>query len=157
LESVREHFLKSFFGQLICSVIGDVYDFCAYIPSERNLFYLRLRSLDREAAQSIYKMTAMYHTIHYLAGGTYKGEDPADMLEKIRYIFDLSESECKNFSELADSFLQSEALFEAKFAKYAAARIFGATQMSPWKLAYVNYYFLSSYQQFINTNQNYVA
>jgi hypothetical protein len=157
LEDIKESFLRSFYSQVICCVMGDVNDFCGYIHSERNIFYQRLRFLDRNATHSIYKMTAVYHTVHYLASGTYKGADPADMLENFRCIFDLSETECAHFSELADIYLESEALFETEFTKFAARQIFGSDRIGPPMLSYVNYYFVHSYHQFISANQNYVA
>jgi hypothetical protein len=157
LERIDDHFIRSFYSQVICSTIGDVNDFCGSVSSKRNVFYRHLRSLDRLARRSIYKLTGMYHTIHYLASGSFKCGDPADMLESFRIIFALDENERQHFSKYADIFWQCEPMFEVEFCKYAAKRIFGRALIKPSTLAYVNYYFMRSYDQFITTNQNYVA
>jgi hypothetical protein len=102
-------------------------------------------------------MTAMYHTIHYIASGSFKCEDPVDMLDVFKKVFNLSETEKSRFSVYADIFWQCESQFEVEFSKYAAKMIFGRSRVSPSTLAYVNYYFCRSYNQFIAVNQNYVA
>ena len=157
LEYIDDHFLRSFYSQVICCTIGDVYDFCGTVNSKRNVFFHQLRSMDRNAKRSLYKMTAMYHTIHYLAAGAFKCSDPADMLEGFREIFALDEDEKLNFSIFADVFWQNEPLFEVMFSKYAAKRIFGRAKINPFTLAYVGYYFMHSYSQFITENQHLVA
>jgi hypothetical protein len=157
LEELGDHFLKNFYSQVICCTIGDVYDFCGYVHSKHNVFYKQLRTLDKSSTKAIYKLTGMYHTIHYLASGTYKGRDPLDMLEGFREIFALNEQECKVFSTFAGIYCSCDAQFEAEFSRYAAERIFGRDGVNPSALAYVNYYFMNSFQQFIAANQNYVA
>ena len=107
--------------------------------------------------QTLYKMTAMYHTIHYLAAGAFKCDDPADMLEGFRIIFDLDEYEKMHFSMFADIFWQNETQFEVEFSKYATKHIFGRARIKPSTLAYVGYYFMHSYSQFITENQHLVA
>jgi hypothetical protein len=157
LEDLGDTFLKNFYSQVICCVIGDVNDFCGSLQSKNNIFYNSLKALDKNSARAIYKATGMYHTIHYLASGTYKGKDPLDMLEGFRRIFALNEQECKSFSHFAGVFCQCEARFEAEFSRYAADRIFGRSDVGQSALAYINYYFANSYRQFIEANQNYVA
>ena len=157
LEYIEDHFLRGFYSQVICCTIGDVYDFCGAVHSKRNVFYKYLRSMDRNSKHSLYKMTAMYHTIHYLAAGAFKCSDPADMLEGFRNIFDLNDYEKVHFSVLADVFWQNEPQFEVEFSKYAAKHIFGRAKIKPSTLAYVGYYFMHSYSQFITENQHLVA
>ena len=113
--------------------------------------------MNRNAKRSIYKMTAMYHTIHYLAAGAFICSDPVDMLEGFREIFDLDDDEKMHFSLFADIFWQNEPLFEVEFCKYAAKHIFGSAKINPFTLAYVGYYFMHSYSQFITENQHLVA
>jgi hypothetical protein len=157
LEYIDDHFLRSFYSQVICCTIGDAYDFCGTVHSKRNVFYKQLRSLDRNSKRSLYKMTAMYHTIHYLAAGAFKCGDPADMLEGFREIFALDEDEKMHFSLFADIFWQNEPQFEVEFSKYAAKHIFERAKTNPFTLAYVGYYFMHSYSQFITENQHLVA
>jgi hypothetical protein len=157
LEDLKDSFLKNFYSQVICCVIGDVNDFCGSLMSKNNIFYNRLKAMDKSSARAIYKATGMYHTIHYLASGTYKGKDPLDMLEGFREIFGLTEQECKSFSHFAGVYCQCEAKFEAEFSRYAALRIFGREDVGQSALAYINYYFSNSYRQFIEANQTYVA
>ena len=157
LEYIDDHFLRSFYSQVICCTIGDVYDFCGAVQSKRNVFYKYLRSMDRKSRLSLYKMTAMYHTIHYLGAGAFKCGDPADMLEGFRNIFMLDEYEKIHFSMFADIFWQNEPQFEVEFSKYAAKHIFGRARIKPSTLAYVGYYFMHSYSQFITENQHLVA
>ena len=157
LEYIDDHFMRSFYSQVICCTMGDVYDFCLAVHSKRNVFFKYLRSMDRNSRRSLYKMTAMYHTIHYLAAGAYKCADPADMLEGFRQIFALDDGEQMHFSMFADIFWQNEPLFEVEFFKYATKHIFGRAKINPFTLAYVGYYFIHSYSQFITENQHLVA
>jgi len=157
LEYIDDHFLRHFYSQVICCTIGDAYDFCGTVHSKRNVFYKYLPSMDRNARRSLYKMTAMYHTIHYLAAGAFKCSDPADMLEGFRDILDLDDYEKMHFSMFADVFWQDETQFEVVFSKYAAKHIFGRARIKPSTLAYMSYYFMRSYCQFITENQNLVA
>ncbi|MDR1000889.1 MAG: hypothetical protein LBL96_08855 [Clostridiales bacterium] len=156
LESVKNFFLRNFYGQVISCVMGDVNDFCG-LNAPRNVFYRQLRFMDISSRRALYKMTAMYHTIHYLASGMFKCDDPIDMLETIKDVFELDEHERLHFSIFADTFWQCEGQFEVEFSRYAAKRVFGRARIRPSSLAYVSYYFMSSYSQFITFNQNYVA
>ena len=157
LEYIKDHFLRSFYSQVICCTMGDIYDFFGSVHSKRNVFFKHLRYMDKNAKRSLYKMTAMYHTIHYLAAGAFKCSDPADMLEGFREIFDLTDDEKMHFSLFADYFWQNEPLFEVEFSKYAAKHIFRRARINPFTLAYVGYYFMHSYSQFITANQHLVA
>ena len=157
LEYIDDHFIRTFYSQVICCTIGDVYDFCVNVQSKRNIFYKYLRFMDQKSKRSLYKMTAMYHTIHYLAAGAFRCSDPADMLEAFREIFALDEDEKMHFSLFADIFWQNEPLFEVEFSKYAAKHIFISAKINPFTLAYVGYYFMHSYSQFIIENQHLVA
>jgi len=157
LDDIDDHFLRGFYSQVICCTIGDVYDFCGAVRGKRNIFHRYLRSMDKRSRHALYKMTAMYHTIHYLAAGAYKCADPADMLESFRGIFELDDDEKMHFSMFADIFWQNEPQFEVEFSKYAIKHIFRRARIKPSSLAYAGYYFMHSYSQFITENQHLVA
>ena len=157
IDLIDDSFLRNFYSQVICCTIGDIYDFFGVKHGKRNVFSKYLRYLDKNSKRSIYKMTAMYHTLHYLASGSFKCSDPADMLEGFRKIFDLNDDEKMQFSSFAEIYCQSDALFEVEFFKYAAKRIFISAKINPFTLAYVGHYFMYSYDQFITENQHLVA
>jgi len=157
LDLVEDNFLRNFYSQVICCTIGDIYDFFWVARGKRNVFSKNLRSLDKKAQRSLYKLTAMYHTLHYLAGGAFKCGDPADMLEGFREIFDLNDDEKTRFSLFAEIYCQSETMFEVEFTRYAIKCIFVDATVNPFTLAYVGFYFMHSYSQFISTNQHLVA